>query len=196
MTSLRLTAVLLVLVAHAASAETWDFHALLDGKPIGTHRFVVSGTPAAREVESTASFDVKLLGIPFYKYRHTAHERWQGDCLRELHSTTDDDGKRVKVDETRDAADCVMGFAYWHPKLHEQTRLLNPQTGKIETTQFEKMPDAPLQVRGQEVSAKRWRLLATTPAAKQELVLWLDKDDKWIGLDAQVKGRLLTYRLK
>jgi hypothetical protein len=190
-----MTAVLLVLVAHAASAETWDFQALLDGKPIGKHRFVVTGTPAAREVESTASFDVKVLGIPFYKYRHTAHERWQGDCLRELHSTTDDDGKPVKVDETRDANDCVMGFAYWHPKLHEQTQLLNPQTGKIETAQFEKMPDAPLKVHGQEVSAKRWRLLATSPAAKQELVLWLDKDDKWVGLDAQVKGRLLTYRL-
>lgn len=197
MTRARLLAVLAVLAWHDADAQTWDFQALLDGKPIGTHRFVVSGPATAREVHSTASFDVKLLGFTAYRYRHSAHERWQGDCLRELQSTTDDDGKPVKVDQRHDeAAGCLMGFAYWHPRLHEQTRLLNPQTGLVETAQFEKLPDATLQVQGREVSATRWQLVASTPKLRQELVLWRDRTDgRWIGLDAKVKGRLLTYRL-
>jgi hypothetical protein len=189
----RLAAVLLLAMAGAAGAQTWDFDVRLDGKPIGTHRFVVSGPASAREVDSNASFDVKLLGIPVYRYRHQARERWAGDCLRELQSRTDDDGKPVRVDERRDTNDCVMGFAYWHPRMNEQTRLLNPQTGLIEDVRFERLPEATLVVRGATVGAVRWRL--STPA--QELTVWRDRSDgAWIGLDARVKGdRLLTYRL-
>jgi hypothetical protein len=184
-------------LGHAAFGQTWDFEVRLDGKPIGSHRFVVSGPAAAREVASTARFDVRLLGIPLYRYRHEAQERWQGDCLRSLKSRTDDDGKPAQVDEQRAAAaDCLMSFAYWHPALPRQTRLLNPQTGQVEDVRFERLPAAPLQVQGREVEAARWRLVATTPASQQVLTLWLDPaDQRWIGLDAQVRGRLLTYRL-
>lgn len=185
-------------LGRAACGQTWDFAVSLDGKPIGTHRFVVSGASATRDVASTARFDVKLLGIPVYRYRHEAQERWQGDCLQALTSRTDDDGTPLKVDEKPAAEGCVMSFAYWHPALHTQTRLLNPQTGRVEDVRFEKLSAASLQVAGREVEAARWRLVATTPSTKQELTLWLDRaDGRWIGLDAQVKGgRRLTYRLK
>jgi hypothetical protein len=194
---MRGVALLALVAAASAGAQTWDFTASLDGKPIGTHRFVVSGPAVAREVSSTAKFDVKLLGITVYRYRHEAQERWQGDCLQQLKSSTDDDGKPVQVDEQRSGSDdCLMSFAYWHPALHTQTRLLNPQTGKVEEVRFERLPPAPLQVQGRDVQATRWRLVATTPKTKQDLTLWLDPaDGRWIGLDAQVKGRLLTYRL-
>lgn len=198
MNKLRVLAVVAAFaLGRHACAQTWDFDVRLDGKPIGTHRFVVSGPPAAREVASTARFDVKLLGIPVYRYRHEAQERWQGDCLQALKSSTDDDGTPQKVDDKPAADGCVMSFAYWHPALPTQTRLLNPQTGKFEDVRFERLPPASLQVQGRDVDATRWRLVATTPGSKQEITLWLDRTDgRWIGLDAQVKGgRVLTYRL-
>ncbi|MDR7332131.1 DUF6134 family protein [Roseateles asaccharophilus] len=190
--------VLLLAACGAVQAQTWDFAVALDGKPIGSHRFVVSGAEATREVHSQARFDVKLLGLTLFRYRHEAHERWQGDCLAQLKSSTDDDGKPVKADVKREPGDgCLMGFAYWHPQLHTQTRLLNPQTGLVEDARFERMPDAALAVNGREVPATRWRLTATSTTGKQNLTLWLRKTDgAWIGLDARVKGdRLLTYRL-
>lgn len=185
--------VLAAVLGPAAWAQTWDFEARLDGKPIGTHRFVVSGAAAQRQVESTARFDVKLLGLVVYRYRHEAREAWQGDCLRELHSRTDDDGEPLQVDQRLAAPDCVMGFAYWHPRLPEQARLLNPQTGRIEDVRFERLPDAAIAVHGRDVDATRWRLRTAT----QDLTLWQARDDgRWVGLDARVKGdRLLTYRL-
>jgi len=192
---------LLALPVRAAHAQTWEFEARLDGTLIGTHRFVVSGPPSAREVESTARFEVKVLGISVYRYRLDAHERWQGDCLSELHSRTDADGELVQVDLDRDgalqgSARCMMSFAYWHPRLPEQGRLLNPQTGLVEDTRFERLSDATLRVHGRDVSAARWRLFASTSTTKQELILWLGRTDgAWIGLDARVKSRLLTYRL-
>ncbi|MFN3304795.1 MAG: DUF6134 family protein, partial [Roseateles sp.] len=130
-------AVALLLACGLAQAQTWDFEVRLDDKPIGTHRFTVNGPPGEREVLSQARMDVKLLGIPVFRYRHEARERWRGDCVAELQSKTDDDGKPLQVTQARGAADaCLMGFAYWHPNLTTQTRLLNPQTGLVEEARF------------------------------------------------------------
>jgi len=96
-----------------------------------------------------------------------------------------------------------MSYAYWHPALVRQQRLLNPQTGEVDEVRIERLPDASLAVAGREVEAMRWRLTATPPAAagkpaqRQQLTLWRDRSDgRWIGLDAVVKGgRVLSYRL-
>ena len=74
-----------------------------------------------------------------------------------------------------------MSYAYWHPALIRQQRLLNPQTGEVDEVRIERLPDATIPVGGRDVDATLWRDRA---------------DGRWIGLDAQVKGdRLLTYRL-
>ncbi|WP_431257797.1 DUF6134 family protein [Roseateles chitinivorans] len=219
-------------LAASARAETWNFEVRLDGKPIGTHRFTVDGPEAAREVTSIAAFDVKLLGITVFRYRHEARERWRGDCLQEIRSRTDDDGKPVQVDRrwepTMPAASsatsatsvtsvapvasaasgepaCLMSYAYWHPGLIRQQRLLNPQTGEVDEVRIERLPDATVPAGGRDVDASRWRITSTATAtssgksspARQVLTLWRDRaDGRWIGLDAQVKGdRVLSYRL-
>ena len=173
-------------------AGEWQFTATLDGKPIGTHRFVVDGTAAARSVDSRALFTVRVLGIPVYRYRHEAEERWAGDCLRELRTETDDDGTRQQVAQRFDG-DCLMSFAYWNPRLVKQQRLIDPQTGKVETVRFEPLPDATIEVRGQPVRARGWRL----QTAQQRIRIWYAADSKrWIGLDADTKGdHQLSYRL-
>lgn len=212
-------------LAAPAKAEAWNFDVRLDGKPIGTHRFIVDGPAEARVVTSTAAFDVKLLGITVFRYRHEARERWRGDCLQEIRSSTDDDGKPAQVDRRLDPAapaastatgtagesTCFMSYAYWHPALIRQQRLLNPQTGEVDEVRIERLPDASIPVGGRDVDASRWRITSTAtststststssgkPAsARQVLTLWRDRaDGRWIGLDAQVKGdRVLTYRL-
>ena len=228
-------------VAVAVAGGSWDFEVRLDGKPIGSHRFEVAGEPDARTVRSVARFDVKLLGLTVFRYRHEARERWRGDCLQELQSRTDDDGKPIDVDKsfgprvpstaspapstltspsappaasgsTSPAAstagtgwsDCLMSYAYWHPALVRQQRLLNPQTGEVDEVRIERLPDASITVAGREVEAMRWRLTATPPvvagkpAERQQLTLWRARSDgRWVGLDAVVKGgRMLTYRLR
>ena len=169
----------------------WNFEATLDGKPIGTHRFVVGGTPQAREVGSDASFVVRVLGIAVYRYKHHAEERWQGDCLRGLKSQTDDDGKAERVDQPIEG-ECMMAFAYWSPRVVTQQKLVDPQTGKVEAVKFEALPDAQIMSRGQSVAAHGWRL----QTSKQRITLWYAADTgRWIALDADAKGgRKLSYR--
>lgn len=197
-------------VASPATGE-WNFRALLDGKPIGQHRFSVTLVGSAqgdeRRVLSEASFAVKFLGITAYRYRHKATEQWRGECLTALTATTDDDGKpsSVRTEADGDAltiktasasqslSGCVMSFAYWNPAIQTQTRLLNAQTGKAETVQVSRIGSGSVDVRGQPVAATRFRI--TGPA--EPIDVWYSAQGEWIGLDSLVGGgRKLSYRLQ
>lgn len=64
----------------------WDFAVTLDDKRIGRHRFELAGDPATGEwtLKSRAEYDVKILGLTVYTYRHSATERWRAGCLAQL----------------------------------------------------------------------------------------------------------------
>lgn len=191
----------------AAPVGEWTFRALLDGKPIGQHRFVVSAQGDEREVVSEADFAVKFLGITAYRYRHKATEEWRGDCLAALRATTDDDGRSSSVRAesegnslrieaaatTRSVAGCVMSFAYWNPAIRTQTRLLNAQTGQLEPVQVQRIGSGSIEVRGKPVAATEFRI--TGPA--EPINLWYSPRGEWLGLDSTVAGgRRLSYRLE
>jgi len=181
--------------AWAAPLE-WNFRVLLDDQPIGQHRFSLSDAANGdRTLISDAEFAVKIIGITAYRYRHQAIEQWQGDCLRALASTTDNDGKPSRVSADRDGAlgdGCLMSFAYWNPALLTQTRLFNPQTGHIDTVQVRAAGNGTLTVRGAAVAATRYRIVSAAPP----IDVWYAANGDWIGLDSIVAGgRKLSYRL-
>ena len=210
--------------AHAAEPNAgsgeWIFQVTLDDKPIGTHRFSMTADGAgARKVVSDASFDVKLLGLTVYRYRHQATEQWRGDCLQMLSSETDDGGEMSRV---RAAAEsdglrvatvapasvtpavpavqtlpgCVLSFAYWNPTIRSQTQLLNAQTGRYEVVKVAETGRGAAEsfvVRGQSVSASRWRI----DGPVQPVDIWYTAQGEWVGLDSTVGGgRKLKYRLR
>ena len=206
------TTLLAALFAGGAAAAPpaggeWNFRALLDGKPIGQHRFSISAEGEDRKVVSEANFAVKFLGVTAYRYRHKATEQWRGDCLTALTATTDDDGKANKVhiepdgdalsvvsgNATQSLKGCVMSFAYWNPAIQTQSRLLNAQTGKVEAVQVSRIGSGSLEVRGQPVAATQFRI--TGPAAPIDV--WYSPQGEWLGLDSTVSGgRKLSYRLQ
>ena len=195
----------LVLAAVVASAGAdpavsptgeWNFRALLDGKPIGQHRFSVSGQGDERKVVSEANFEVTFLGISAYRYRHKATEEWRGECLTALNSTTDNDGKPESVRASQNDATlrgCVMSFAYWNPAIQSQSRLLNAQTGKLETVQVKRAGTGSVEVRGKPIEATEFHITG----AANPIVVWYSPQGEWVGLDSTVAGgRKLTYRLQ
>ncbi|WP_295525869.1 DUF6134 family protein [uncultured Pseudacidovorax sp.] len=187
----------LVLPLGAWAQQVWSFEASLDGKPIGQHVFTLETQDGGgRSLRSEARFDVKLLGITVYRYRHQAQERWQGDCLKSLTADTDDNGDKLAVRlEPGDPllAGCAMSFAYWNRAILKQRELLNAQTGKLEAVRIEPLPAGSIDVRGQSVEAQRWRIVAL----KQRIDLWYDGSGRWVGLDGTLEGgKLLSYRLR
>jgi hypothetical protein len=198
--------------AQAADAtdgqtRTWAFQATLDGQPIGEHRFTVVTEGPSREVTSEADFSVRFLGFVAYRYHHRAQERWRGDCLAGLVSSTDDDGKPasvrlVKTGELNEIATsagkitepgCLMSYAYWNPALRAQTRLLNPQTGKVDAVTVRRVGDGIVAVGGVDVAATDWRI----SGGESPVDVWISATGEWVGLDSSVGGgrHQLRYRL-
>jgi hypothetical protein len=181
-------------------AGDWNFRVLLDDKPIGQHRFTVSAQGEEREVVSEANLAVTLLGFTAYHYRHKATERWHGNCLSALASSTDDDGKTQSVhlewqpDPPLAGAlkGCVMSFAYWNPAIRSQTGLLNAQTGKLEAVRIERLAGNSIEVLGKLRNATGFRITGTA----NPIDVWYSDEGEWIGLDSTVGGgRKLSYRL-
>lgn len=196
--SALLSVLLLPVMANAQQA--WNFRVLLDDKPIGMHRFEVDTQGDLRTVRSDAEFSVKLLGLTIYGYQHQAREQWQGDCLRSLQSSTRDGGKllRVELDAGR-LPPCTMSYAYWNPRLLQQTRLVNPQTGNMDEVKITALGQARIDVRGTSITAQRWRI----SGLETPIDLWYAADNQpgatpgeWLGLDSKPNGRLLSYRLQ
>lgn len=191
------------------AVEEWRFSVLLDGKPIGTHEFVLtSGEEGGRTLRSEARFDVKILGLTAYRYRHQAEERWQGDCLVSIASQTDDDGSKTAVSSEASPGGlrvtavggkqpsaaaiegCVMSFAYWNPLLAKQDRLLDPGTGRLEDVTISSLPARSIEAKGKPVAVTGVRIAGL----ERPIDVWY-AGERWVGLDTEVRGgRKLTYR--
>ncbi len=210
---LRILLVGLVALAAPAGAmattKVLDFDVFLDQKPIGTHRFEIrSDSAGGTQVESTADFEVRLLGIRAYRYRHRSSEQWQSGCLRSIEATTDDNGRHAAVaGKSHEHAfnlvrpqprtvptDCMMSYAYWDPaRLLQQRELLNPQTGSLDAVRFELLGEESIRVRGVPVRTTHRRLLGE----KLKLDLWYSASGEWLQLTSTTDSkRLLHYRLR
>ena len=154
-----------------------DFAVFLDGAPIGSHRFEIRHEGPARVVTSRARFEVKFAGIPVYRYRHDATEEWRGDCLARLEASTDDGGERTAVTVAPEG--CTMSFAYWNPRMLQQSALLNAQTGRMDPVSVTVLGDG------------RYRISGT----KNPIELRYSPQGEWLTLESTVAGgRLLSYR--
>ncbi len=200
----------------AGNHQEWNFTVALDGDPIGNHLFTLDQAMGAKkqwQIASKADFVVRIIGIPVFRYHHVADEEWSNGCLSHLIANTNHDGDITHVtasatsdvgkiivtgDSPNDAGKqttwggCLMSFAYWNPRMRQQTQLLNPETGEIEAVIIKQQPDVTVTVHGQPVQAHVWRVMGSHEPVD---VLYDDKDN-WIGLDAKVRGgRSLSYRL-
>ena len=190
--------------APNAGGASWSFRVLLDGKPIGQHQFRATDGAGERTLVSEAAFSVRLLGVTLYQYQHRAVERWRGDCLLALSADTDDNGERTRVSARalgeqfevtapipQTERGCVMSFAYWNPALRAQQRLLNSQTGRIESVRVNAIGEGTLTVGKRMVSVSGWRI----SGAAQPIDVWYSSQGDWLGLDTLVDGgRTLSYR--
>lgn len=194
-------------VAAPAGQRVHQFQVLLDGKPIGSHRFAITqGADGMATVHSSARFDVKLLGLTVYRYRHEAREQWRGDCLHQMEAETSDNGSELQVraarlpdsdfqvttpkPQTREG--CVISYAYWdRDRLLSQRELLNPQTGEFDAVSIERLGNETLVMPGGTLAATRYRLRG----GNLELELWYSDSGEWLQLASKARGnRQLLYR--
>ena len=192
--------------ASEVNARNWRFRVYLDDKEIGSHTFSVQKSTDQIEVTSSARFDVKVLFINAYQYRHEAKEIWRDDCLTDLSALTDDNGTQLSVKAVQSTvglnvstekkkfnlSGCVMSFAYWNPEILQQTRLLNAQTGEYEQITIQSLASTVLQVAGKAQTAQQFTLIGK----KLKIDLWYAPDGTWLALESMTEqGARLRYVL-
>ena len=175
----------------ATTPRAWNFRVFLDEREIGHHHFTLRTDGGARELRSEARFQVRVLGLTVYRYAHDAIERWRGECLQALDSTTDDNGDREKVDWRGEPAGCALSFAYWNPKILQGGSLLNAQTGRFEPVTVTFQGEETIEVRGRPTPSRRYRLAGANLA----IDVWY-VGAQWVALESAAKGgRRLRYQL-
>lgn len=195
-----------VFAVHAGE-RVFHFDVLLDGKPIGTHEFRLTTTPdGTLDVRSEARFDVRVLGLVVYRYRHQASEQWRAGCLQRVEAETRDGGELLSVSGSQrggrfelhrpasraSSSACVGSYAYWDPaQLIDRSELLNPQTGAFDAVRFEKIGEENIEVQGRPRAAQRHRLRG----AGLSIDLWYSPEGEWLQLASAARGdRQLLYR--
>jgi len=202
----RALPLLLLLPATQLLANEWNFDVYLDDKKVGTHLFEVLEAADQRQVQSVANFKVKFLFFNAYRYNHTAIEKWDENCLQYFDANTKVNGKPTAVsgesaesgfvveksDSTELLPECVMTFAYWNPEFLKQKKLLNPQTGEYLDVDVELVGSDALEVRGETVNAKRYKITAKDI----DLLVWYANDEEWVALESVAKtGHIIRYEL-
>jgi len=196
-------------VAGAAGptpAKQWNFDVFLDERPIGYHRYELSGTADGLKLESEADFEVKALFITAFSYEHEATEIWRDGCLARIEARTDSNGERFTVsgsdlgptfalethDGTMSLSDCVRSFAYWDRQLLERQRLLNPQTGEYVEVSLAPVAGGSLRIGERDIEVERYAIRGRD----LDIVLAYAADTgEWLALDSTVRGgRTLAYR--
>ena len=190
----------------APGTRVWNFRVMLDGKPIGRHRYSVTPQGERREVRSDADFEVRVLGFVAYRYRHQARERWQRDCLSALDAHTDDDGRVSRIDAARDDAGLRITGADGPrraARLRDELCLLEPGDARADPPAERadrRAGDAAHRARRAGLGRRRrsadaGRALARQRCACADRSLVLAQGE-WVGLDSMVAGgHRLSYRL-
>jgi hypothetical protein len=190
------------------SAKEWAFDVYLDKNKIGQHVFKLN---ESNELTSTAKFNVKVLFISAYQYDHKAIEQWQGDCLSSLESHTSENkvetnikaklsGQEFTVDDGKlkqKLPACTMTFAYWNPKIIQQTKLLNPQNGEWLDTKFTNLGTETIDVKNKKVEASHYKLDGSLNGkSKLKIELWYSENNEWLALKSITpEGYTINYKL-
>ena len=185
-----------------------QFKVLLDEKPIGFHRFRITEDSSSRTIEIDAEFDVRVLFVPVYRYRHSNTEIWENGCLARIDSETDSNGKSYVVAGRRDGdvydistlgasqsyrRDCLMSFAYWDRDILQQDKLLNAQTGELIDVEIESLGTTRLSLTGMEIEAQGYRIRSDEQAV--DIKVWYAvSDGRWLSLESRLdNGRVMRY---
>jgi hypothetical protein len=204
-----LTALVLAGLSPLATARTeYLFDVSYNDRPIGSHRFTVIREGEQEQVRSEADFEVKVLFMSVFRYRHVANERSASGCLTNLESETDDNGtpfavgiesmgealrvtqRQPKAEETTLPVACATTFSYWDLERLQRDALVNAQNGKLTPTRLTDLGATSLD--GEE--ARHYRL---EPAGMDPITLWYgDDDQRWLALETRRGDGVLRYRLQ
>ena len=192
---------------NSYAVNSWQFKVFYGEQEIGEHHFMIENDGGKSKVMIDANFNIDILFINIYSYKHKNIEIWKGTCLSSIESSTDDNGEefitRGKTEDdifkiyskqgANEVEGCVNTFAYWDKRFLDNKELLNSQTGEIVDVDINFVADENILVRNTMVKAKRYKVKTD----EFNIDLWYSDNNEWLALNSTTKdGTTLRYQIK
>jgi len=190
--------------AQAPAAQKLTFEVYRNGAKIGRHAMTFSGAPGEETVRTDVEMLVRLGPVPVYRYRHSAEERWSRGRFASLQTTTNGNGRIIKVMARRTAGGVMIdgpaGRVSAPPQAAPLTHwnravlpgpLFNPQEGKLLSLIARRgAVEAVVLADGRTISAQRWSL-----RGEHQIDNWYDEGGAWAALKGRLEdGSQIEYR--
>lgn len=167
------------------------FRVLRNDAPIGTHTLDFAAEGEVVRVEIAIELAVRLLGITVFRYSHRNRERWSGDRLVAIDSTTDRNGRPYRVRAAAQADGIAVdgsesgrylapldavSTSYWHARFLRAVKI-DTQGGRLLATTIAEIGEETIPLGGGTAPARRFRV-----AGDLALDIWYDRAGVWSGL--------------
>jgi hypothetical protein len=192
--------------ARAAVPPDMHFRALRDGSHIGGHRikFRIDGDRLV--VETQVDIAIKALMFTVFRFRHRSEEIWQAGRLVSVDSSTDDDGKLLRISGGAvaggfrivgadgpflAAASLMTSNTLWDRRIVLENRMLDAQHGGEIGLVTKQMADALVDTPRGPVRASCYHMITPNYAGH----LFYDDNDRWVKALLELKGEVIEYAL-
>lgn len=192
-------------LAYPAGAATGARSMVLlrSGSRIGAKTVRVRRSGDEVAVETNIDIDVRLVGLPLYRYKLQSSEVWVGGELASLRSRTDDNGTAHFVDATREGnrvkvagsefSGMVSGnpatTSYWSPAFLERSTWISTQDGRPLSVTARNSGTTNFPTLGGTVEATRWKISGDIDG----LELFYDRSGEWVGSEFPARGETARF---
>ncbi len=170
------------------------------GTPIGTyHLRFMPWKQGGLQVDVEMQLQFSYLAVFDYEFQYQAQELWLGDeHLERMDVRIDDDGKVSKyrfirrqdglyLDQDNEPATYLgrqlLTSNHWHSGVVKQDKLINTLTGGVSALDVSLEAVEPVEVGGQTVMARRYRLGGELGDTQS----WYDNNQRWLGMEFGVR---------
>jgi hypothetical protein len=193
--------------AQAANfaSQSLVFDVLMNGDSIGTHSIRVAPSGGATTVSVNVALAVKVGPVTAWSYSHRCTENWAGTQLSGLTCTTRKDGRNLTVNATSAgsglnvrasgyngaAPATVIPSSWWNAAFLRNGRVINSETGALETMRVTNLGADSVTIGSRTVSATKYRVAGSITAN-----VWYDGNNRLVKIAFTARGRDVVYRLR
>lgn len=175
----------------AAYGEVLRFDVLRNGRNVGFHEVRFRKEDGKLIARSTFELVVRFVGIAVYRMTYESEGAWVDETLHSLDVRKNDDGKAMTMTVRRDGDalavespkgsftvdGTMMPTNHWHPRVLEQSTVLNTLTGGPNAVTITPMGQETVSTGAGPRKATRYRY-----TGQLEVESWYDETGRWVKL--------------
>ena len=195
-------------VQHYKDLKLIEFDIYRNNKEIGKHIFYFEKTDDEIKVKSEITFEIKKLGVVFYKYNVIGTETYRDGKLVEFNSKTNQNGKEKYVNLKLENDEYIIyGSSYkgkapvnykigtwWNHSIVKAPAQISAVSGRIIKQKVTFLGKETLVIKGKNYNALHFNISSTDKKLKKDKKLntdvWYEEDSmRWIKASFNKKGK-------